>query len=684
MKREPEEEGNQDGIEREADEPRSKKGRFDEDSDSENEGDSIEGKEATNKESLIEEGGTKEDPDESSTEKELKGEEKQNKEGDKLPQEIDDNEITKGHVSVKSKDEQDDSQGKEEVNDAGKKSEHEVDDYQIKEKEKDIKSEDEQDDRQIEEIDNDVVEDDQTGKKEEQENAGIDEGATTDGKGGDTPPMSEQTVDEGKAQETKEENSEEYPRENLTGGRINEDGYNVAAESTDSKQEQTEELIPTENSTEEIEKDAEISDGDREITEGEKKGEATSLETEDDTKMQKSIETPLIASTVFDQSSSNVSTQNSTGRRLTFPEKLYELLNVKDCQDAICWLPNGNAFALHPTMFIKKILPKHFEGTKFESFTRKLNRWGFKRIAGDDAPEDTFAYSHHLFKRDYPELCRGMSGGKKMEQDFSHLLRYREREKLLNAAATNTGGMIGAQRFGFGGIPGAQPGIGGMVGMNGMAVMGQMGAIGQMGTAGIQPGFDQQAQIQNLLFQRQLTAAGGMGGAQYGSFGCPGGFEREIALREMLLRQEAAAGNQAAIMQQQRLSANNNFSQPGVQVAPMGAPGMQQFGSANTAAPTLNMHHGNIQQLTMMGANDMQEMANMGLTGPPQDMQGSNMGAPAPIGRQQSGKGDDTEPMKLQQQLNLQQQFSVQESGNNANFNGLQRGDNSGNGQFGL
>ena len=134
----------------------------------------------------------------------------------------------------------------------------------------------------------------------------------------------------------------------------------------------------------------------------------------------------------------NNTIRNTTGRKLSFPERLMELLNSPNCQDSMCWLPNGNAFALHPNVFMRNILPKHFDGTKFESFTRKLNRWGFKRIAGEDAPEDTFAYSHHLFKRDLPELCRGMSGGKKPEKDLMPVVRYRQQEQILAALGIDT------------------------------------------------------------------------------------------------------------------------------------------------------------------------------------------------------------------------------------------------------
>jgi HSF-type DNA-binding len=57
-------------------------------------------------------------------------------------------------------------------------------------------------------------------------------------------------------------------------------------------------------------------------------------------------------------------------------------------------------------LFAKEILPKYFKATKFTSFTRKLNRWGFNRAPR--GPE-TGAYFHKLFQRDKPELSLTMS-----------------------------------------------------------------------------------------------------------------------------------------------------------------------------------------------------------------------------------------------------------------------------------
>ena len=274
------------------------------------------------------------------------------------------------------------------------------------------------------------------------------------------------------------------------------------------------------------------------------------------------------------------------GRRLTFPEKLMELLNSEETQNSMCWIQAGNACALHQTLFVKNILPIHFEGTKFESFTRKLNRWGFKRIAGEGIPENAFAYSHHLFKRDYPELCRGMSGGKKVEQDFSHLIRYRELARRFpdnqasmpsamagggmggGMSATMNGNVGSGMVAGMGGGIGAGVGVGtslafsgGMSGgMNGVMSGGMGGVMGGgmgNGMAGVMGGLGsrypsshggdtlQSLEVENLLLERQINMGGTSGGS------CAGlGSEHDLVFRKALLRQEAAVVREQRLEQQ--------------------------------------------------------------------------------------------------------------------------------------
>ena len=60
---------------------------------------------------------------------------------------------------------------------------------------------------------------------------------------------------------------------------------------------------------------------------------------------------------------------------VTFPEKLIDLLNSEADKQSLWWLPSGKQFAIESKRFRKTILARNFQGSKFESFTRKLGRW---------------------------------------------------------------------------------------------------------------------------------------------------------------------------------------------------------------------------------------------------------------------------------------------------------------------
>lgn len=97
----------------------------------------------------------------------------------------------------------------------------------------------------------------------------------------------------------------------------------------------------------------------------------------------------------------------------TFPERLMELLEGEKVKEAMWWLPGGCAFAIRPKIFYDAVLSKYFQGTKFESFTRKLNRWGFRRLASQGVPQSTIAYYNTCFKKGQPHLLKNMRSGNK-------------------------------------------------------------------------------------------------------------------------------------------------------------------------------------------------------------------------------------------------------------------------------
>ncbi|KAK1733295.1 heat shock factor family protein [Skeletonema marinoi] len=67
----------------------------------------------------------------------------------------------------------------------------------------------------------------------------------------------------------------------------------------------------------------------------------------------------------------------------TFPFKLYEMLEyarASGYSSSISWLADGTGFVIHDKdAMMNGITPMFFNHTKFRSFTRQLNLWGFLR-----------------------------------------------------------------------------------------------------------------------------------------------------------------------------------------------------------------------------------------------------------------------------------------------------------------
>eukprot|EP00579_Thalassiosira_antarctica_P011062 CAMPEP_0201910424 /NCGR_PEP_ID=MMETSP0903-20130614/1799_1 /ASSEMBLY_ACC=CAM_ASM_000552 /TAXON_ID=420261 /ORGANISM="Thalassiosira antarctica, Strain CCMP982" /LENGTH=439 /DNA_ID=CAMNT_0048445053 /DNA_START=81 /DNA_END=1400 /DNA_ORIENTATION=+ len=102
-------------------------------------------------------------------------------------------------------------------------------------------------------------------------------------------------------------------------------------------------------------------------------------------------------------------TAPSRRRKPNFAEKLHSVLNSKECRHTIAWLPSGRSFCItDQEEFVKKVLPKCFREAKFESFSRRLKRWGFRKVYTTGLSQIIF--SHDLFHRDRPDLCKIMNG----------------------------------------------------------------------------------------------------------------------------------------------------------------------------------------------------------------------------------------------------------------------------------
>lgn len=106
--------------------------------------------------------------------------------------------------------------------------------------------------------------------------------------------------------------------------------------------------------------------------------------------------------------------------REIFPQRLMRILSDPTISDIVTWLPHGRSFVIiQPETLAEKILPIYFPESctspsgakssstacKYPSFTRKLNRWGFRQVTrGPDAG----AFHHKFFNRDEPGKCLQM------------------------------------------------------------------------------------------------------------------------------------------------------------------------------------------------------------------------------------------------------------------------------------
>jgi hypothetical protein len=96
-------------------------------------------------------------------------------------------------------------------------------------------------------------------------------------------------------------------------------------------------------------------------------------------------------------------------RGLQFPWKLHLLLESveKGGQNhIISWLPDGNSFRVHDKqMFTEEIMQAFFGTSKYKSFQRSLNLWGFQSAKKG---LNKGSISNSFFKRGIPDLCQGM------------------------------------------------------------------------------------------------------------------------------------------------------------------------------------------------------------------------------------------------------------------------------------
>jgi len=135
-----------------------------------------------------------------------------------------------------------------------------------------------------------------------------------------------------------------------------------------------------------------------------------------------------------------------------FPSKLWRILDdAERCgyDHVISWVDNGTAFQIHDRKSVIPILEKYFNISKYKSFLRQLQAYGFQRALPnpmDDPNRDSKPkrdcyrgkWSHKLFRRDKLNLCNKMTrDGKSKQQDkepqqTQHRSNNSSTSKILN------------------------------------------------------------------------------------------------------------------------------------------------------------------------------------------------------------------------------------------------------------
>ncbi|KAL3930432.1 MAG: hypothetical protein SGARI_004485, partial [Bacillariaceae sp.] len=81
-------------------------------------------------------------------------------------------------------------------------------------------------------------------------------------------------------------------------------------------------------------------------------------------------------------------------------------MEAKGDEEIVTWQPHGRAFTVRqPKEFVAAIMPQFFNQTKYASFQRQLNLYGFSRLTHGP---DKGAYYHSCFVRGQRHLCKRM------------------------------------------------------------------------------------------------------------------------------------------------------------------------------------------------------------------------------------------------------------------------------------
>ncbi|CAM9697498.1 unnamed protein product [Ectocarpus fasciculatus] len=99
-----------------------------------------------------------------------------------------------------------------------------------------------------------------------------------------------------------------------------------------------------------------------------------------------------------------------------FLRKTFEMVSActkSEGENLACWSPTGETFIVkHPDTFSSVVIPKFFKHSKFSSFVRQLNFYGFRKVksnaSGAGVNSKWWEFKHDLFHRDKSHLLADM------------------------------------------------------------------------------------------------------------------------------------------------------------------------------------------------------------------------------------------------------------------------------------
>jgi hypothetical protein len=109
-----------------------------------------------------------------------------------------------------------------------------------------------------------------------------------------------------------------------------------------------------------------------------------------------------------------------------FPWKLHEMLersSIDDYDDIVSWQPGDYCFKVHDPQKFMSILPRFFKQTKYKSFQRQLNLYGFTRV--DEGP-NRGSYRHNLFQKNRKDLLSSMNRMRNVQSENRSQLKTNE------------------------------------------------------------------------------------------------------------------------------------------------------------------------------------------------------------------------------------------------------------------